>query len=182
MNIVVLFEKISLSDIKGNRDSFCIDLCNAGKILNSEKKDSNIDVKLLEGMIPNSSDDEKVVILISSDKMMTNMGKYMVAFKLEALKAFSKVGIPLDKQSLSVKMNAPYDIDKLVKKVGKMQNKERDLGTNSETDEFDYAQKAKQYSNGRIEWGGDWTKKGERHHFNVMGWQRTYKKPENLVG
>ena len=34
MNLVVIFEKIALSDIKGDRDSFCTDLCIAGKILN----------------------------------------------------------------------------------------------------------------------------------------------------
>ena len=45
-----------------------------------------------------------------------------------------------------------------------------------------FAQKAKEYSNNRIEWGGDWRKKGERHHFEVRGWQSKYKNPSNLVG
>ena len=45
-----------------------------------------------------------------------------------------------------------------------------------------FANKAKEYSNNRIEWGGDWHKKGERHHFNIRNWESKYKNPSNLVG
>lgn len=145
MNLVVLFDKIGLSEIKGDRDVLCKDLCEAGTILNFEKKDTNFDVKLLEGALPNSSDKEKVVILISSDMMMSNMGKYIVEFKGEALKAFSKAGIRLDKNSLSVRMNASYDIDKLIKKVRGINSKDNNSVTSVESDEFDYEQKSKQY-------------------------------------
>ena len=145
MNLVVLFEKIGLSDIKGDRNLFCKELFNAGRILNFEKKDSNIDVKLLEGQLPNSPEKQKVVILVSSDNMMSNMGKYIVEFKKEAIKAFSQVGIMLDKDSLSVKMNAPYDIDELINHVRKRDNMENKNVNNPDNDEFDYEQKSKQY-------------------------------------
>lgn len=147
MNLVVIFEKIALSDIKGDRDSFCTNLCIAGKILNFSKGDDSIDVKLLEGELPNATEKEKVVILISSDKMMPNMGKYVVEFKKQALLAFEKVGIQLDKDSLAAKVNKPYDVDTLIKKVRKIDNRNIADSTSGskENDEFDYEQKSKQY-------------------------------------
>ncbi len=45
-----------------------------------------------------------------------------------------------------------------------------------------FAQKVKENSNNRIEWGGDWSKQGERHHFNIRGWEQKYKNSSNLVG
>ena len=57
----------------------------------------------------------------------------------------------------------------------------KEVNVNSETMTA-FARKAQEYSNGRIEWGGDWRKKGERHHFNIKGWEKTYKRSEYLVG
>lgn len=145
MNLVVLLEKVELSDIKGDKDSLCTDLGIAGKILNSEKRDSNIDVKLLEGVLPDAPEKEKIVILISSDRMMSNMGKYIVEFKGEAISAFKRAGIDVDKESLSVKMNAPYNVNNLIKKVRKGGSMDNNSGMNAESDEFDYEQKSKQY-------------------------------------
>lgn len=54
-----------------------------------------------------------------------------------------------------------------------------DVNSNLQTQ---FAQKAQAYSNNRIEWGGNWSKKGERHHFEVRGWRQKYKNPGNLVG
>ena len=145
MNLVVLFEKVNLSDIKSDRDSLCMDLCSAGRILNFEKGDSNIDVKLLEGSLPEAPEKEKIIILVSSDKMMSNMGKYIVEFKNEAISVLKKAGIEVDKNSLSVKMNAPYNIDELIKRVRKESKMETNSSVNAENDEFDYEQKSKQY-------------------------------------
>lgn len=147
MDLIVIFEKIGLSDIKGDRDSFCTDLCVAGKILNVTKGDSSIDVKLLEGEMPNVSEKEKAVVLISSDQMMPNMGKCVVEFKQQAIIAFEKVGIQLDRDSLAVKVNKPYDIDALIKKVRKIDssNSANPAESNKENGEFDYEQKSKQY-------------------------------------
>lgn len=144
MNLVVLFEKIALSDIQGDRSSFCMDLCVAGKILNLSKGDNDIDVKLLEGKLPNARENEKVVILVSSDQMMPNMGKYVVEFKGQVINAFAKAGIFLDKDMLSVKVNRPYDIDALIKKVKKTDNQSKNEPS-KEIEEFDYEQKSKQY-------------------------------------
>ncbi len=145
MNFVVLFERISLSELKANRDSFCKDLCLAGTILNTEKMDPSIDVKLMEGVLPGSSDREKVVILVSSNQLMANMGKYIVEFKAEAVKAFQNAGIQVDKESLAVRTSAPYDIDELIKNVRKVGLKDKNPGANIENDEFDYEQKSKQF-------------------------------------
>lgn len=145
MNLVVLFEKVALTEITGDRDSLCLDLCSAGRILNFEKGDSNIDVKLLEGTLPEAPEREKIVILVSSDKMMSNMGKYIVEFKSEAINIFKKFGIEVDKESLSVKMNAPYNVDDLIKRVRKVSKMDTNSSINSESDEFDYEQKSKQY-------------------------------------
>ena len=145
MNLVVLFEKVALTEITGDRDLLCLDLCSAGRILNFEKGDSNIDVKLLEGTLPETPEREKIVILVSSDKMMSNMGKYIVEFKSKAINVFKKFGIEVDKESLSVKMNAPYNVDDLIKLVRKASKMDTNSSINSENDEFDYEQKSKQY-------------------------------------
>ena len=55
------------------------------------------------------------------------------------------------------------------------------VGVNSEL-QTEFAHKAVEYSGGKIEWGGEWDKKGERHHFQLRNWKDTYKSPEYLVG
>ncbi len=45
-----------------------------------------------------------------------------------------------------------------------------------------FAQRAVQLSNNKIEWGGEWRKKGEKHHFNIRNWKNAYKRVEYLVG
>lgn len=144
MNLVIIFEKITLDSIKGNRDDFCNDLCMTAKILNLTKGDENIDVTLLEGEMPNALEKEKVVILVSSDQMMPNMGKYVVEFKGQVIKAFEKAGIILDRESVTVKVSKPYDIDALIKKVRKIDSQKKPAN-NRDNDEFDYEQKSKQY-------------------------------------
>ena len=46
----------------------------------------------------------------------------------------------------------------------------------------DFANKVREYSNNRIEWGGEWNKKGERHHFQIRNWKGKYKNSKYLVG
>lgn len=55
------------------------------------------------------------------------------------------------------------------------------VGVNSQL-QTDFARLAQQYSGGKITWGGDWTKAGERHHFELAEWRENYKTKENLVG
>lgn len=51
-----------------------------------------------------------------------------------------------------------------------------------DSDEYEaFAKKAVALSDEKIEWGGEWTKQGERHHFNLRGWKK-YKSAEYLVG
>lgn len=54
-----------------------------------------------------------------------------------------------------------------------------DVNSNLQTQ---FAQKAQAYSNNGVEWGGNWRKKGERHHFEVRDWRQKYKNAGNLVG
>ena len=44
-----------------------------------------------------------------------------------------------------------------------------------------FAQRVKELSGGTVTWGGDWKKKGERHHFELTNWRR-YKDQSHLVG
>lgn len=147
MNLVVIFERIKLDDIKVNRDVLCTDLCDAGKVLNMSTEDSSINIRLLEGKIQNLPEEEKAVILISSDQSMPNMGKYIVRFKTQALVAFEKAGIQLDKDSLSVRVSKPYDIESFMKRISKIDKKDiADSAISStENNEFDYELKSKQY-------------------------------------
>lgn len=53
---------------------------------------------------------------------------------------------------------------------------------NPNSPEFEeFANLVKQKSDNCIAWGGDWTKKGERHHFELQGWRDKYKNSENLI-
>jgi SpoVK/Ycf46/Vps4 family AAA+-type ATPase len=143
MNIVVLFEKVSISEIKGSLDTLRADLREAAKCLNLEKDDKNINIQLLEGELPNVSEMEKIAIIISSYKMVSNMGKYIVDFKGEAIKAFGKSGLAIDRDSVAVKPYSPNDVDALIKKLKKIEI--RGAENKTDNDEFDYEKKSKQY-------------------------------------
>lgn len=54
------------------------------------------------------------------------------------------------------------------------------IGVNSQT-QTDFANRVKTLSQNTVTWGGDWTKAGERHHFELKGWQK-YKSPQYLIG
>lgn len=146
MEIVVLFERLQLNNVVGNKSQLGEELGQAAKVVNLEKSDADIHVQLLEGQIPNAPENEKIIILISSDKVMPNIGKQIVEFKRNAIDMFLKYGIEVDKSSLTVKLNPPNDVNTFVKQVRKM----RDSGiankqSNAADDEFDYEQKSKQY-------------------------------------
>lgn len=147
MNLVVIFERIKLDDIKGERKTLCTALCDAGKMLNISTEDDSINIRILEGRFQNSQEGEKVVILISSDQSMPNMGKYVVKFKDQALLAFEKAGIQLDRDSLSVRVSKPYDIESFVKRMSKIgkDNVADSTSSTTENNEFDYELKSKQY-------------------------------------
>jgi ribosomal protein L4 len=143
MNLVILFEKLSLSEIKGSQDRLCANLRRAAINSNLEKNDGNIDIKLFEGELLNPLEREKIVIFILSDKMRTNMGEYVYKFKKAAIKAFNRAGINLDQDSLAVRTNPSDEVQNFIKRVKKIENQSTD--NKSENDEFDYEQKSKQY-------------------------------------
>lgn len=142
MNIVIVFEKISLKEIS-DLQVFKEKFMDAATIMTRMKDDGKTDIKLLEGTLLNTPEKEKVLIILSSDQSMPNMGKKIVEFKKDVLKIFEGVGISLDKDSLTVKMNSPYDVEAFIRELKKNQ-----IPKSSQTDdnnEFDYEQKAKQY-------------------------------------
>lgn len=142
MNIVIVFEKISLKEIS-DLQVFKEKFMDAATIMTRMKDDGKTDIKLLEGTLLNTPEKEKVLIILSSDQSMPNMGKKIVEFKKDVLKIFEGVGISLDKDSLTVKMNSPYDVEAFIRELKKNQ-----IPKSSQPDdnnEFDYEQKAKQY-------------------------------------
>lgn len=146
MEIVVLFEKIKLKDLICDKGQLGSLIGQAAKIINFEKADTDIHVQLLEGQIPNSPETEKILILISSDKVLPNVGRQIVEFKTEVIGVFTKNGIDIDKNSLNVKLNPPYDVPTFVKQVRRMEDSKKSDGqTEADNDEFDYEQKSKQY-------------------------------------
>lgn len=142
MNIVIVFEKISLKEIS-DLQVFKEKFMDAATIMTRMKDDGKTDIKLSEGTLLNTPEKEKVLIILSSDQSMPNMGKKIVEFKKDVLKIFEGVGISLDKDSLTVKMNSPYDVEAFIRELKKNQ-----IPKSSQPDdnnEFDYEQKAKQY-------------------------------------
>ena len=65
-------------------------------------------------------------------------------FKKEVLKIFAKYGVQLDKNSLMVKVNPSYDVNKFIGHTRK-RVMNQDNQKSNENDEFDYEQKSKQY-------------------------------------
>lgn len=144
MNIVIVFDKIDLNSIRGDKSVLCNEIGKAGNIVSCEENES-IEVDILEGSLPNTPDGTKVVVLLFSSKVINNIGKMIVNFKMEAMKIFSKYGVALDKTSLTVKLlNPPYDINKF---IGNIRKGIMNQGCNkrSDSNEFDYEQKSKQY-------------------------------------
>lgn len=144
MELVVLFEKIELATLKEKKSSFGENIGSVGKILNANKGDNDIHVRILEGQRLNTPEKEKVIIWASSDEIMNNMGEEISEFKVEVLKVFEKYGIQLDKHSLNVKAVPPYDINAYINEVRNMKNSNIEQ-RNINNDEFDYEQKSKQY-------------------------------------
>lgn len=149
MDIVVIFEKIALSNICENKKQFEEKIGEAGKSVNLAKSDDDIHVQVLDGYLPNAMPNEKIAIFISSAKATSNAGKLIVEFKQKVIHIFLEYGITLDKDSLQIKMTPPYDVQAFINQV---QNKPHlkadepsDTSTRSVSDEFDYEQKSKQY-------------------------------------
>ena len=146
MEIIVLFERIEFKDLICDKEQLGAAIEEAAKIINSEKADAGIHVQLLEGQIPNAPESEKIIILISSDKVMPNIGRQIVEFKTEVISVFMRNGIQVDKNSLNVKLNPPYDVPTFVKQVRKLSDSNIvDKQKESDNDEFDYELKSKQY-------------------------------------
>lgn len=144
MNIVVVFEEFELNAINGDKEAFGNEIGNASKIICRGDVSEDVDVQVLEGDLPNIPEGTKIVIIVSSSKIINNIGKLIVEFKMEALEIFAKYGIQLDKNSLMVKLNPPYDINKFIGHIRKNVISQENQKI-KESDEFDYEQKSKQY-------------------------------------
>ena len=144
MNIIVVFEKIALSSINSDREVFCKKLCDAGKILNSTKKDDNINVQLVEGKLPTVTEKQKIAIFVSSDQLMVNMGKIIFEFSKQVITIFKEEGILLDNENLLVKVEPSHNIDQFISAIRKTNDQKNDINS-KEDNEFDYEEKSKQY-------------------------------------
>lgn len=141
-----MFERLQLKDLSCDKSRLGESIGQAAKVINAEKADSDIHVQLLEGQIPNAPENEKIIILMSSDKVLPNIGKQIVEFKSEVIDVFGRNGISVDKNTLTVKLNPPYDVPTFVKKVRRVnENNKADNQKENDIDEFDYEQKSKQY-------------------------------------
>ena len=144
MNLVILFEKIGLSDIKEDKDIFCDQLrvIAMKSLMPMKDKNENIEVQLLEGKSPNIPEEAKVAVFILLNQTMPNMGKYIVEFKQKAIEIFERADIRLDMNMLFVKLSNPKDVDALIKNLDERINQDN---MKKEYNEFDYEQKSKQY-------------------------------------
>ena len=109
MNLVILFEKIGLSDIKEDKDIFCDQLrvIAMKSLMPMKDKNENIEVQLLECKSPNIPEEAKVAVFILLNQTMPNMGKYIVEFKQKAIEIFERADIRLDMNMLFVKLSNP---------------------------------------------------------------------------
>ena len=144
MNIVVLLEELEIGAINGDKEAFGKEIENAGRIICRDDVSENIDVQVLEGDLPNIPEGTKVVVLLFSSKIIYNLGNLIANFKKEVLKIFAKYGVQLDKNSLMVKVNPSYDVNKFIGHTRK-RVMNQDNQKSNENDEFDYEQKSKQY-------------------------------------
>ena len=74
MNMVIIFEKISLKEIS-DLQVFKEKFIDAAITLTKIKDDAKTDIKLLEGTLPNTPEKEKVLIILSSESANAEHGK-----------------------------------------------------------------------------------------------------------
>lgn len=143
MDIIVIFDKIGSDQIAGKEEIIKSGICNAANSLKKGFSDEIVNVQILDGKLPNSSEKAKIAILISSDSLANNLGQLIVDFKREAISVFEKSSISLTMQELDVKVNSSFNVNGFVREVSRSK-KMSDNRTN-DNDEFDYEQKSKQY-------------------------------------
>lgn len=146
MEILIVFAKEKISSLSGNRDDFSKEIIKIGKTLSSESKNEDVHIQIVDGAVPDISDDIKIVVYISSENLKNNMGALIVEFKRCLLKIFDNYGLPLTRKEVEVRANPSFNIEKFIEQI-KSQKKVKNMeSNNSESiDEFDYEKKSKQY-------------------------------------
>lgn len=143
MEIIVVFEKVHIEDITGTKEIFTKRIGEIAQTLNQCNGATQIHVQLLEGKLPDSSENRKVLVLIYTEEAVNNLGALIVDFKYKVMKIFEENDVNLDKNSLEIRLNPQYSVNKLMSEFRKAQRTDEPCA--KENDEFDYEQKAKQY-------------------------------------
>lgn len=146
MEILIVFTNEPISSLHGNRDVFTSEVEYASKVISAENKAENVHVQIIEGVVPNISENIKIVVFISSESMKHNMGGALVEFKQNLLKAFEHQGLFLDRKEVEVKNNAGFDVSKFMNQIkSKSESISANKNDSESNDEFDYEKKSKQY-------------------------------------
>lgn len=141
MEIIIVFEKFQLCDLKLNRNTLSKEIEQAVKKTGLLDKDQIVKLEFLEGKSILYSNKTKVSVMIGSNHMMPNMGRYILDFKNSLIDIFSSAGIALDKDSLVVKMNKTLDKNILIKNT----NEKFGENQSGNVEEYDYELRSKAY-------------------------------------
>lgn len=142
MDIIVVFEKVSTDSIEGKENSFKNDICNAASLLAKTASEEKVAVRIVDGIIPGSTEKTKMAIYISSYGLSNNLGQLIVDFKRCVIDVLERYGVFLEAREMEVKVNSSLNVNGLIKEI----RKEKPMvPQNTDVDEFDYEQKSKQY-------------------------------------
>ncbi len=149
MDVVVIFSKVSLKDIKGSMQLLEQKIVRSASMLKQQGDTEPVKVRMVEGVLPNSLEATKIMVFVSSHQVVNNLGKAIVDFKNDIINCFREHEIVLDRRELEVKMNSPFDIDRFLKGLDKGASQNTSSGASNtasgKSDEFDYEAKSKQY-------------------------------------
>ena len=141
MEIIIVFEKMQLRDLKLNRNILCKEIEQAVKITGLSDKGEAVKTELLEGKSILYSNKVRVSVFIGSNYMMPNMGRHILDFKNSLIDIFSSAGVILDKDSLIVKMTKTLDKNILIKNT----NEKFGENQSGNVEEYDYELRSKTY-------------------------------------
>ena len=122
MEILIVFAKEKISSLSGNRDDFSNEIIKIGKTLSSESKNEDVHIQIVDGAVPDISDEIKIVVYISSENLKNNMGALIVEFKRCLLKIFDNYGLPLTRKEIEVRANPSFSIEKFIEQIIKAAN------------------------------------------------------------
>lgn len=145
MEICVVFDKIKKDAVIGSINKLENALRDAAKEEFRLLTSKNIRMQMTEGHISVAPESTKITVILSDCALRNNSGIMLNKFKQKAIRLFSEFGIPLTADSLHVRIEDKIPAVAAAEPKDAANKDTSEPKTNTADNEFDYAQKSKQY-------------------------------------